>query len=326
MTITKAARIQQCPPGADIAMLDITVLAGGPGVEREVSLSSGRAVFEALTRIGHRVKLSDITPDDLSALDRPADILFIVLHGEFGEDGALQAELDSRGLRYCGSGAAASRVAMNKAEAKRCFERAGIPIPAYTVVDQDGLHDLGSLLRSTSPALRLPVVVKPVACGSSVDTGIVRTAGELRTAVAALVETYGQALVERYVTGPELTVGILGDQALPVCEIRTDREFYDYQAKYIDDGTEYLFDLDLPDALLERVERLSLEAHRALWCSAFSRVDWMVDAETLEPYLLEVNTIPGFTSHSLLPKAAKRAGLTFDRLCQRIVDLSLDAG
>ena len=142
-------------------------------------------------------------------------------------------------------------------------------------------------------------------------------------AASDVVDRYGEALVEQYIDGNELTVGILGERALPVCEIRTKREFYDYDAKYIDDDTQYLFDLDLPTALLERVQALSIDAHRALGCCVFSRVDWMVDAATLEPFVLEVNTIPGFTSHSLLPKAAARVGMSFEQLCGRIVELSL---
>ena len=295
--------------------LDITVLAGGPGCEREVSLNSGRAVYEALRRLGHRVELCDIGPDDLSALDRPADFVFIALHGEFGEDGTLQAELDRRGMRYSGTGAAASRLAMHKAASKRCFERVGIPTPTYEVVDRIGLAGLAS-------KVQLPAVVKPLSSGSSVDTTIARTTSALVSSATAVVERYGEALIERYIRGPELTVGILGEQALPVCEIRTEREFYDYQAKYIDDTTEYLFDHDLPPALLELVQALSLRAHRALGCCVFSRVDCMIEAATLEPFFLEVNTIPGFTSHSLLPKAAARIGMGFDRLCQRIVELS----
>ncbi len=317
MTITRTSVGHKNPLAAGVKTLDVTVLAGGPGVEREVSLNSGRAVFQALCGLGHRVTLCDVGPDDLSALDRPADIFFIALHGEFGEDGTLQALLEARGLRYCGSGAAASRAAMDKAQAKQRFERAGVPTPAYEITSQDSLHDLAS-------RFDVPAVVKPVACGSSVDTSIVRTQGELHSAAATLVERYGAALVERYIAGPELTVGILGEEALPVCEIRTQREFYDYQAKYNDDNTQYLFDLDLSVELLRRVQGLSLDAHRALGCSVFSRVDWMVDAETLDPYVLEINTIPGFTSHSLLPKAAAMVGLTFDRLCQRIVELSLE--
>ena len=302
--------------GQAIETLDITVLAGGPGPEREVSLASGQAVYEALKRLGHRVRLRDINPDDLTALDIPADFVFIALHGEFGEDGTVQAELDARDLPYAGTGAAASRGAMNKAEAKNRFQREGIPTPRYELVRGANMEGLAS-------RFAVPAVVKPVASGSSVDTIIARTAHDLVQAVGLLLMKYGEALVEAYIRGPELTVGIIGDTALPVCEIRTKREFYDYAAKYVDDDTQYLLDLDLPASLLERVQALSLWAHRVLGCRAFSRVDLMVDAVTQEPYILEINTIPGFTSHSLLPKAAARAGLSFDQLCQRIIELSL---
>jgi len=302
--------------GVGTQALDITVLSGGPGAEREVSLLSGQAVAEALTRLGHRVAICDINPEDLSALERTADFVFIALHGEFGEDGKVQRELDARGLKYSGSGATASRMAMDKVEAKRVFEDAGIPTPPYVVVDAAGLAAFNA-------SVGIPAVVKPIGSGSSVDTTIARTLDALRDAVSNLVEDYGQALVERYIDGPELTVGVLGEEALPVCEIRTKREFYDYQAKYIDDDTQYLFELDLPSELLKRVQELSIAAHRALGCRVFSRVDWMVDAQTHLPYILEINTIPGFTSHSLVPKSAARVGLSFDDLCQRILELSL---
>lgn len=310
---TKSIRSEAAPRGVET--LDITVLAGGPGGEREVSLNSGRAVHEALIRLGHRAELCDILPGDMAALDRPADFAFIVLHGEFGEDGTVQAELERRGMAYAGSGPAASRRAMNKVEAKRCFKRAGVPTPEHAVAEPG---TCAAIARS----FPLPAVVKPVASGSSVDTSIVETRAALADAVEAVVAKYGRALVERCIRGPELTVGILGDHPLPVCEIRTLRAFYDYQAKYIDDDTQYLFDLDLPARVLDEVQSLSLTAHRALGCEAFSRVDWMVDGTTLKPYALEVNTIPGFTSHSLLPKAAARAGVGFDELCARIVELS----
>lgn len=299
-----------------VEALDITVLSGGPSAEREVSLVSGTAVYEALLRLGHRAIIHDILPDDLSALDIPADFVFIALHGAFGEDGTVQAELDRRGLRYCGCGAEASRLAMNKVESKRRFLAAGVPTPPFEHV---GRHNRAGL----AERFPTPAVVKPVDSGSSVDTSIVRSPRALQAAVDDLVSRVGFALVERYVQGPELTVGVLGQQALPVCEIRTRREFYDYQAKYIDDDTQYLFDLDLPADLLTRVQALSVAAHHALGCEVFSRLDWMVDGQTLEPYILEVNTIPGFTSHSLLPKAAARVGINFDALCQRIIELSL---
>lgn len=303
-------------PKSGTECLDITVLAGGPGSERDVSLESGRAVHDALVRLGHRAELHDIGPKNLTALARDADIVFIALHGEFGEDGTVQAELESRKLPYTGSGSSASRLAIDKVAAKRCFVRAGIPTPDYEVVDARSLSGLGS-------RFVLPAVVKPVSSGSSVDINIARTADRLDQAASDVVAKYGQALVETYIGGPELTVSVLGNQALPVCEIRTPREFYDYHAKYLDDRTEYLFDLELPRELLERVQSFSLAAHAALGCEAFSRVDWMVDRVTGEPYVLEVNTIPGFTSHSLLPKAAARTGMSFDQLCRRIIDLSL---
>ena len=315
-TKTTASHLQKRADEPGVETLDITVLAGGVGVEREVSLQSGRAVYDALCRLGHRATLCDISPDDLSALDQPADLVFIALHGEFGEDGTLQAKLDARGVCYSGSGADASRAAMDKVQAKRCFEQAGLPTPAYELVEANRLAGL-------TERFSVPAVVKPVASGSSVDTSIVHTPDALQKVVADLIKRQRRALVERYIKGPELTVGVLGDLALPVCEIRTGREFYDYQAKYVDDDTQYLFDFDLPQHLLSKVQQLSLEAHRALGCRVLSRVDWMVDAKTLTPYVLEINTIPGFTSHSLVPKAAAKVGLNFDRLCQRIVELSM---
>jgi len=296
--------------------LAVTVLAGGPGAEREVSLASGKAVHSALLRLGHRPILRDIAPADLAALEGPADFFFIALHGEFGEDGAVQRELERRGLRYSGSGPDASRVAMNKVQTKRRMEAIGLPTPSWRLADRDN----SDAVALTFPT---PAVVKPVCSGSSVDLTIARNEPALRAALERTTKKYGQALVESYVRGQELTVGILGQQALPVCEIRTKREFYDYQAKYVDDDTEYRFEIDLPAKLLHRVQQMSLSAHQALGLRVLSRVDWMIDAVTLEPFLLEVNTIPGFTSHSLVPKAAARVGIDFDQLCQRVIDLSL---
>ncbi|HUU81937.1 MAG TPA: D-alanine--D-alanine ligase [Phycisphaerae bacterium] len=299
--------------------LDLTVLAGGPSAEREVSLQSGAAVTAALVRLGHRVNVRDINPENLSALDVPADFVFIALHGAFGEDGQVQDLLARRGIAFCGSDAAASALAMNKAAAKARLVEAGVPTPRYHVFR----HPRARCAADRLGCWRLPVVIKPVNSGSSVDTYIARDAFAFQSMLERVSGRHGTALIEQYVHGPELTVGIIGDQALPVCQIRTRREFYDYQAKYIDDDTEYLFDIDLPADLLRRIQDLSVKAHDALGCRDFSRVDWMVDARTLEPYVLEINTIPGFTSHSLLPKAAARVGISFDQLCQRIIELGL---
>ncbi len=315
-----SVQVETRPPAASpaggVITWNITVLSGGPSDEREVSLASGQAVSEALRARGHRVTLRDIGPEDLSALDIPADMVFIALHGAFGEDGTIQRILEERGIVFCGSGATASALAMNKVAAKLRLLEHDLPTPTFDVATAARIHHVVSRWRT-------PAVVKPVSSGSSVDTHIVRHAGGLRQAVEQVVGRHGEALVEEYIEGPELTVGILGRTALPVCQICTKREFYDYQAKYIDDDTKYLFDVDLPARLLESVQAMSVEAVAALGCRDLARVDWMVDQVTHQPTILEINTIPGFTNHSLVPKAAARIGLSFEDLCQQIVDLTM---
>lgn len=297
-------------------LLKVTVLSGGPGAEREVSLKSGRAVAEGLRRAGYEVTLADIDPDHLDALDLPADMIFIALHGTFGEDGQLQRILDQRGLTYCGSGAAASALAMDKLSAKCRFVEHRVPTPAFDVVTADRVERICAQWTA-------PVVVKPVCEGSSVGCRIVRQQEELRPILTDTIQQYGRCLIEKFVAGPELTVGVLGDEVLPPIQIRAAGEFYTYEDKYLVDTTEYLFDIALPPATLAEIRALSLRAHQSLGCRDFSRVDWMVDARTGQPYALEVNTIPGFTDHSLLPKAAARAGYDFSGLCRRIVELAM---
>lgn len=296
--------------------LAITVLAGGPGAERAVSLESGGRVCDALVRRGHDARVLDVRPDDLSALDEEADVLFVALHGEFGEDGTLQGILEARGIVFTGSDSRSSALAMDKARTKARFLEAGIPTPRFAVVTR------GSVT-ATAETFGLPAMVKPPASGSSVDTFLVRDRERFEAALRTVVDRYGSALAEAYIAGRELTVGVLDGAALPACEIRTKREFYDYQAKYVDEDTQYLFDLDLPEGLIRRVRELSERAHAALGCRDFCRVDWMVDGDSHHPYAIEVNTIPGFTSHSLMPKAAARAGIEYDALCERIVDLAM---
>lgn len=304
------------PKGTARKTLRITVLMGGPGSEREVSLESGRAVADALESLGHHVSRTDINPTDLRALDREADVVFIALHGEFGEDGALQRVLDQRGIRYVGSGPDASELVMDKVRTKETLVAAGIATPEYQHVTRGHMH-------SSPSCYKLPAVAKPVSGGSSVDVTISRHPLQLLASVERLVAKYGECLVEDFIAGPELTVGILGEKALDPLLIRTRRDFYDYRAKYQDSDTEYLFDIGLPKSLLAQVRRDSLRAHQALGCRDFSRVDWMVDERTGRAWCLEINTIPGFTSHSLLPKMAARSGLGFPALCQRIVELAM---
>jgi D-alanine-D-alanine ligase len=294
--------------------LRITVLRGGPGAERDISLASGKAVAAALRHRGHDVFEADVGPEDLSALDRPADVVFPALHGTFGEDGQLQRILEKRGIRFVGSGAAASALAMDKTAAKQRAIEMEIDTPAYEVwseVDDDP-HTM----------LPLPVVVKPANQGSSVATFIVRDAGGLAPAVREVIGSFGRALVERFIAGDEITVGILGGEPLPPICVRPRRAFYDYQAKYADDATEYLFDAGHTAALLERVQAASRRIFHALGCRHLGRVDWIADADE-RPWFLEVNTIPGFTSHSLVPKAAARVGIPFDELVERLVFMAL---
>lgn len=293
--------------------LRVTVLAGGPSVEREVSLDSGRAVADALRRRGHNVHLADIGPDDLSALAAPADVVFPALHGTFGEDGQVQLVMEQHGIRFVGSGSAASALAMDKVATKRIAAELGILTPDFEAVSA-----------GQEPKLTPPVVVKPVDQGSSVSTWIVRDGAALAPAMIDVCAKFGRALVERFIPGDELTVGILGDHALsPIC-IRPKQGFYDYHAKYHDDRTEYLFDTH-PSGLLERLQSDSLRLFRRLGCRHLGRVDWIVDAGS-RGWLLEVNTIPGFTSHSLTPMAALHEGVPFDVLVERLTFMALEEG
>jgi D-alanine-D-alanine ligase len=299
--------------------LAITVLAGGPGGEREVSLESGKAVAEALKSLGHDVSCGDVGPDNLGALARQVDCVFVALHGRFGEDGQIQEILERRGLCYVGSGPQACALAMDKARAKARFTELGIPTPRYAVAEPKNI-------REALAAWSLPVVVKPVREGSSLNCSIVREYEQFRPTVEKVIGEYGDCLVEEYVPGKEVTVAILGDRALPPIEIRTKREFYNYQAKYVDEDTEYDFNIDLPPAMLENIAQMNLRVHEGLGCRDFSRVDWRVDERGMKPYALELNVIPGLTSHSLLPKAAAQSGVNMPQMCQFVVDLAMRRG
>ncbi len=292
----------------------ITVLYGGPSAEREVSLQSGRAVAEALGHRGHDITLADITPDDLSALDNDAEVFFPVTHGTWGEDGQLQQLMEDRGVTYVGSGPEASALAMNKAATKSAFLTEGLPTPGWQVLGEwPGAWD-GDL----------PVVVKPIDQGSTVDLFIPKTADALAEAVKTVCDNYGRCLIEQFIAGRELTVGVLGDRALPPVEIIVggEHEFYDYQAKYQDDTTQYVANPKLPRGLSDELRELALAAFSTLGCRDYARVDFRLRDDG-QPFLLEVNTLPGFTSHSLLPMGAAADGLDFATLCERLIEMAL---
>jgi len=314
------AHVPQVQPATSIepGTLTIGVLMGGPSRERRVSLDSGRAVAEALRELGHDVRPADVRPGDVTAeLVRDIDVAFVALHGAWGEDGGVQGELDTLGVCYTGSGPEASRLAMDKVAAKERFSEAGIPTPAFRVLASGDEEMLEEAMERIGPDL----VVKPIAEGSSIDLYMTDSLSALRDAVEKVWARGEPALVERCIAGREFTVGVLGESPLPMLEIRTDSGRYGYKEKYLSGSTQYIFDHGLPDDVEERTVTAALAAHRALGCRDLSRVDMMITPEG-EPEILEVNTIPGFTRHSLVPKAAAQVGLSFGRLCERIVALA----
>jgi D-alanine-D-alanine ligase len=292
--------------------LHVAVLMGGTSTERTVSLASGRMAVEALRRTGAVVTGIDVRGPDF-ALPGHMDVAFIAMHGAFGEDGHVQQILEDRGVRYTGSDAAASAVAFDKVLAKGCFVEAGIPTPEHVILNGD---------LSVLEEMDWPLVVKPARQGSSVGVHIVKDRASFTAASADARKYDGQVLVEHFVKGREFTVGILGQRALPVVEIRTARGFFGYEEKYTPGAAEEICPAEIEPVLAARMQNLARWAHECLGCRDVSRVDLML-SESGELYVLEVNTIPGMTANSLLPKAARAAGLEMEALCLQLVDMAL---
>lgn len=293
---------------------NITVMLGGPSAEREVSLASGAAVVKALRLLGHTVhELDPRTPD--WRLPAGTDVVFLALHGTYGEDGTVQDQLDALGMPYTGCGAAASRIAFDKVLTKQLCVQAGVPTPKFVTVKS-----------SEAPfprELTLPLVVKPVRQGSSVGLQFVEREADWQPALAEAMKFDPEPLVEEKVAGRETTVGILDGQALPVVEVRPKQGAYDYRNKYTAGRTEYFCPAEFDAATTRRIQDAALGAFRAVGGNDYARVDVMVRADGL-PMVLEVNTLPGMTETSLLPKAAAAAGMDFTTLCQRMVELALN--
>ncbi len=294
----------------------IDVLCGGPSNEREISLRSGRAVHEALLRKGADVAIFELGEKESGALDGiNCDIAFIALHGRFGEDGRVQEELERRGIKYTGSGARASKLAFDKAEAKKIFTENNVPTPRYKVIENSGAA------KEVLSEFTAPFVVKPKREGSSFGVSIVRDINGFNDALERVFKYGETALVEEYAPGREITVGILEEKALPVIEIRARGGTYDFNAKYHDSGTEYIVPAELTKAHGGKAQETALRAHKALGCRDLSRVDMRID-DSGNIAVFEVNTIPGMTERSLLPKAAKAAGVDFGELCIKLIELS----
>ena len=294
----------------------VAVLAGGDSDERTISLQSGTAVQQALTARGHLALHLDPSVVDLAGVDwSQFEVAFLALHGQFGEDGQVQQILDEAGIPFTGSGAAASRLAFSKSAAKERFLQFGVPTPAYSLLHYT---DDASRIRRVTEEIGYPLVVKPDCQGSSLGISIVRSPAELPQAIKLCFQFDSFAVIEAAIIGTEWTVGLLDELLLPLIRIETDREFFDWHAKYEDDATRYVFDHNLPGAVATSIDEAARGACRSLGTSGLMRVDLRLD-EALHPWVLEINTVPGFTSHSLVPKAAARMGIEFGELCERAI-------
>jgi len=295
------------------AKLNITVMLGGPSAEREVSLRTGSAVAKALRSLGHSVRELDPQKPDW-VLPTPTDVVFLALHGTYGEDGTVQKELDCLGITYTGCSAAASHIAFDKVLTKQKCLAAKVPTARFIVVDSPQ----APWPKGWAP----PVVVKPVRQGSSVGLQFVDRVEDWPAKIAASLQFDTEALVEEKIAGRETTVGILGGLILPIVEIRPKTGSYDYRNKYTSGATEYFCPADFDAETTRRVQTAAYGAFQAIGGRDYARVDVMVRADGT-PVVLEVNTLPGMTETSLLPKAAGAAGLNYAALCQRMIDLAL---
>jgi D-alanine-D-alanine ligase len=296
----------------------VGVLFGGRSAEREVSIMSGTGVAKALQSKGVDAHLFDTGERSLAELAAEKfDRVFIALHGRYGEDGSLQGALELLGIPYTGSGVMASSVGMDKITTKIVWLAAGVPTPRYAVLNA------GSDLDAVAADLGLPLIVKPPHEGSTIGITKVNAADELKAAYDTAAALDDSVLAEEFVTGREFTVAILGSgaaaRALPVVEIVAPEGNYDYQNKYFTDDTKYFCPAALPEALSEEMRRIALQAYLALGCEGWGRVDVLLRERDQKPFLLEVNTSPGMTSHSLVPMAARAEGISYEDLCVEIL-------
>ncbi len=297
----------------------VAVLLGGTSAEREVSLKSGVAVLNALQQRGvdaHPIDVGANVLEDLKNGD--FDRAFVMLHGRGGEDGTMQGALELLGLPYTGSGVLASALGIDKWRSKLLWQAAGLPVPACALLDST--TDFGAVARQ----LGLPLFIKPASEGSSVGISKVGNTDELEAAYRLAAQYDSLVLAEQFVGGGEFTAAILGEQALPVVKIEPSGDFYDYESKYLSDTTRYLCPCGLSLEKEAELQELARKAFDVLGCRGWGRIDILVD-ETGNPFLLEANTLPGMTDHSLVPMAAKAAGIAFDELVWHILENSMDA-
>jgi len=298
----------------------VAVLAGGIGTERQISLQSGKYVAEALRQAGLAVTVADVTPERLEVLeDSSIDVFFLALHGQFGEDGRIQQILEDKALIYTGSGPKACALAMDKAASKKLFIEAGIRTPPAVEFDPD-IPD--SALKNRIEGLGDTYVIKPSGHGSSVGISVAHRVDDAVDKARWCRTRFGDCIIEEFITGRELTVGILCGSPLPIIEIKPEEKFYNYKAKYDDESTKYLFDTIEDKNLVEKIQTRALACFDCLGLKDFARIDFILTDDG-EPNVLEANTIPGFTTHSCLPKAAAKTGISMTQLCVNIAEAAL---
>jgi len=298
----------------------IGVLMGGPSEERQISLRSGKAVYESLKNANFDVVPIDIESQDLEENIRKIksyniEVAFIALHGRFGEDGTIQKLLEDLGIPYTGSGVLASKFALDKVLSRQRFLSFGLNVPDYIVIEK---KDFDKTYLSLNK-FKFPLVVKPACQGSSIGLSIVEDKDSLSKAIDLAFSFDERIIIEEYIKGRELTVGILDEEPLPVIEIIPKKKFFDYEAKYTPGLTEYVVPAKLEEKIASQAKNSALLAHKSLDCFGFSRVDMILNKEN-KVFVLEVNTIPGLTETSLLPKAAKAVGISFLELCLKLID------
>lgn len=309
--------------------LTVAILMGGRSAEREVSLVTGQEIEKALKQKGYKtvpLELDQNVAENLKA--SKCDVVFIALHGSPGEDGTIQGMLEILGLPYVGSGVLASALGMDKVRSKMFFTSLGIPAPFHMVVTKaEKEKQPHQLLDRLLSSLGLPMVIKPSDAGSALGVKIVKTKEEIAPALEAALNLSSEAVVEEYIKGTEITVGVLGTKSprtLPAIEIISQNEFYDYEAKYTPGLSQHIIPPRVSKEALEKAEKFALAAHLGLGCRCFSRVDFIVEKEDELPYILEINTIPGMTPVSLFPDAAKAAGIDFPDLVELLIKLALE--
>lgn len=296
----------------------VGVLLGGQSSEREVSIRSGKAIAQALRRCGHEVvEIGEKGSIEDGVLTSVIDIAFIALHGRYGEDGTVQKFLEEINIPYTGSGPQASRLALDKHLAKEIFLENNINTPEYIVIEKS--EDYNEIINRIDKKLDVPFVVKPAEEGSSIGLSIVKEEKDKERALKKAFSCCDKVIVEQFIPGDELTVGILGDSPLAVVNIVPKKGYYSYEAKYTAGMTEYIVPAKIPPDIYREVQYLGLSSHNSLGCRDFSRVDIRLDPDG-KAWVLEVNTIPGFTETSLLPKSAKAVGIDFEDLCERILE------